>query len=75
MIRLRIQGAVESILDLIVPILLHLQGATNAPTMEEDLASQVRQPSETAATPEEASALNAEEFRAFLARDRDQNGI
>jgi molybdopterin adenylyltransferase len=62
----------ESIVDLIVPVLLHLQESTSAPTMEEDLTSEVAETAANDMITVEASALNADEFREFLARGQDE---
>ena len=61
----------ESIIDVIEPILLHLAGTAGAPTMEEDLALSMTEGTADTMISEEASALNADEFRAFLAREED----
>ena len=61
-----------SIIDVIEPILLHLNDAVGAPTMEDDLArSLVEETRDNDEGSEEASALNADEFRAFLARGHE----
>lgn len=61
----------ESIVDLIVPTLHHLQESTNAPTMETDLTSEDVETAANDMITGDALALNAEEFRVFLARSQD----
>jgi len=63
----------ESIVDLIVPTLQHLQELINAPTMETDLTSEEMETAANDMITGEASALNAEEFRAFLARGEGED--
>ena len=65
----------ESIVDLIEPVLLHLQESTSAPTMEEDLTAEVAETAADDIITLEESTLNADEFRAFLARSQDEDDI
>lgn len=58
----------ESVVDLIEPILLHLQQSADAPTMETDLTVQ-----ESDSVSEASQGLNADEFAAYLGRQRRED--
>ena len=68
----------ESVLDLFEPILLHLQRSPIAPRIEDELVLEVGDHLVEPALPHDgetpSTGLDADEFAAFLSRDKDESG-